>query len=146
MKRILVGLDGSEHERPTLATAVKLVTQLGGKLVLFRAVSLPVGLPANALALSPDNVGIMLADTARQHLEALARDLSPIIIDRIQVEVGVPWRAVCDTAKADQCDLIIVGSHGYSGIDRIIGTTAAKIVNHAPCSVLIARPDLSLNS
>src|SRR4051812_46744048 len=135
MKRILVGLDGSEHERPVLATAVRLVTQLGGKLVLFRAVSLPIGLPSSALALSPDNVGVMLADTARQHLEMLARDLPPAVIDRIQVEVGVPWRAVCDAAKADQCDLIIVGSHGYSGIDRIIGTTAAKIVNHAPCSV-----------
>jgi nucleotide-binding universal stress UspA family protein len=142
MKRILVGLDGSDHERPVLATAVKLVTKLGGKLVLFRAVSLPVGLPSSALALSPDNVGIMLAEAARTHLEQLARDLPPEILDRIQVEVGVPWRAVCDTAEADQCDLIVVGSHGYSGIDRLIGTTAAKIVNHAPCSVLIARPDL----
>jgi universal stress protein F len=142
MKRILVGLDGSDHERPVLATAVKLVTQLGGKLVLFRAVSLPIGLPAHALALSPDNLGVILADSAKQHLELLARELPAIILDRVQVEIGVPWRAVCDTAKYDQCDLIIVGSHGYSGIDRLIGTTAAKIVNHAPCSVLIARPDL----
>jgi len=142
MKRILVGLDGSDHERPVLATAVKLVSQLGGKLVLFRAVSLPIGLPSNVLALSPDNLGVVLADSAKQHLEQLARELPPGILDRVQVEIGVPWRAVCDTAKSDQCDLIIVGSHGYSGIDRLIGTTAAKIVNHAPCSVLIARPDL----
>jgi nucleotide-binding universal stress UspA family protein len=146
MKRILVGLDGSEHERPVLATAVHLVTRLGGKLVLFRAVSLPIGLPASALALSPDNLGLVLAESAKQHLDQLARELSPDIVERTQVEIGVPWRAVCDIAEADQCDLIVVGSHGYSGIDRLIGTTAAKIVNHAPCSVLIARPDLSLST
>jgi nucleotide-binding universal stress UspA family protein len=144
MKRILVGLDGSPNERNVLDIAVKLSSQLGGKLVLFRAVSLPIGLPSNALALPPDNIGLMLADTAKQHLDQVARTLPSDIIDRVQVEIGVPWRAVCDTAEADQCDLIVVGSHGYSGIDRLIGTTAAKIVNHAPCSVLIARPGLTL--
>ncbi|HXX83175.1 MAG TPA: universal stress protein, partial [Casimicrobiaceae bacterium] len=62
--------------------------------------------------------------------------------DRVQVEIGVPWRAVCDVAIADKVDLIVVGSHGYGGVDRIIGTTAAKIVNHAHCSVLVARKPL----
>jgi nucleotide-binding universal stress UspA family protein len=139
MKRILVGLDGSSSEQHVLDAAVKLATNLGGKLVLFRAVSLPIGLPQSALALPPDNLAIVLADGARQHLEQLARNLPRDIIDRVQVEIGVPWRAVCDTAVADQCDLIVVGSHGYGGIDRLIGTTAAKIVNHASCSVLVAR-------
>jgi nucleotide-binding universal stress UspA family protein len=139
MKRILVGLDGSASEQHVLDAAVKLATNLGGKLVLFRAVSLPIGVPASALALPPDNLAIVLADGARQHLEQLAQRLPRDIIDRVQVEIGVPWRAVCDTAQADQCDLIVVGSHGYGGIDRLVGTTAAKIVNHATCSVLVAR-------
>ena len=139
MKRILVGLDGSQSEQHVLDAAVRLATQLGGKLVLFRAVSLPIGVPPSALTLPPDNLAIMLADGARQHLEQLAQTLPPAIVDRTQVEIGVPWRAVCDTAAADQCDLIVVGSHGYGGIDRLVGTTAAKIVNHAHCSVLVAR-------
>jgi len=100
------------------------------------------GLSGSGLTLSDnstDNLAIMLADGARQHLEQLAQTLPPAIVDRTQVEIGVPWRAVCDTAAADQCDLIVVGSHGYGGIDRLVGTTAAKIVNHAHCSVLVAR-------
>lgn len=139
MNRILVGLDGSESERHVLDTAVSLASKLGGRLVLFRAVSLPIGLPAQALALSPDNVGALLADSAQQHLQALAADLPAELVERVQVEMGVPWRAVCDTAEADNADLIVIGSHGYGGIDRLMGTTAGKIVNHASCSVLVAR-------
>jgi nucleotide-binding universal stress UspA family protein len=139
MNRILVGLDGSESERHVLETAVSLASRLGGKLILFRAVSLPIGIPAQALALSPDNVGSLLADSAREHLEVLAKSLPAELVERVQVEMGVPWRAVCDTAEADGADLIIIGSHGYGGLDRLIGTTAGKVVNHAPCSVLVAR-------
>lgn len=139
MKRILVGLDGSPSERDVLATAVKLATSLGGKLVLFRAVTLPTELPPRALALPPDDVAALLGEDARQHLEALAHDVAPAILERTEVATGVPWRAVCDAAARDRADLVVVGSHGYGGIDRLIGTTAAKIVNHAPCSVLVAR-------
>jgi nucleotide-binding universal stress UspA family protein len=139
MNRILVGLDGSESERHVLETAVSLASRLGGKLILFRAVSLPIGIPAQALALSPDNVGSLLADSAREHLEVLAKSLPAELVERVQVEMGVPWRAVCDTAEADGADLIVIGSHGYGGLDRLVGTTAGKIVNHAPCSVLVAR-------
>jgi universal stress protein F len=139
MNRILVGLDGSESERYVLDTAVSLASRLGGRLILFRAVSLPIGLPAQALALSPDNIGGMLATSAREHLETLAKSLPAELVERVQVEMGVPWRAVCDTAEADNADLIIIGSHGYGGLDRLVGTTAGKIVNHASCSVLVAR-------
>ncbi len=142
MKRILVGLDGSPHERHVLETAVKLAQKLEGKLILFRAVSLPIDLPPGALAMPPDDLATLLTDGAKQHLQKLATEIAPAlpgIIERVQVELGVPWRAVCDVARDDKADLVIIGSHGYGGIDRLIGTTAAKIVNHAQCSVLIAR-------
>ena len=139
MKRILVGLDGSPSERSVLDTAVKLARSLGGKLVLFRAVTLPLELPPRALALPPDDVAVLLGETAREHLDELARALPAAVVERTQVATGVPWRAVCDAAREDRADLIVVGSHGYGGIDRLIGTTAAKIVNHAHCSVLVAR-------
>ncbi len=142
MQRILVALDGSPNERNVLAAGVALAQKVGGKLVLFHAVSLPVPLPPSALAVPPDDVGVMLADDARAHLAELVRDVPPGLIERVQVEIGVPWRAVCDVAEADKVDVIVVGSHGYGGVDRIIGTTAAKIVNHAHCSVLVARKPL----
>jgi nucleotide-binding universal stress UspA family protein len=142
VKRILVGLDGSPSEGAVLAAAVKLATQLGGKLVLFHAVNLPMALPPEALAVAPDQVGVLLAKEAERHLQSLAGRVPAGVIERIQVELGVPWRAVCELAKKDGADLVVVGSHGYGGIDRLIGTTAAKIVNHAHCSVLVERTPL----
>jgi nucleotide-binding universal stress UspA family protein len=55
------------------------------------------------------------------------------------VVVGAPWEAVCNAARTTAVDVIVIGSHGYSGLDRLLGTTAARIVNHAPCSVLVVR-------
>ena len=55
------------------------------------------------------------------------------------VAVGVPWQAISHTAQAIHADLVIVGSHGYGGVDRLLGTTAAKVVNHSPCSVLVVK-------
>ena len=142
MQRILVALDGSPNERNVLGAAVALAQKLGGKLTLFHAVCLPVPLPPSALAVPPDDVGVMLADQSRAHLAELVRDVPPALVARVQVEIGVPWRAVCDAAEAAKADLIVVGSHGYGGVDRLIGTTAAKIVNHARSSVLVARAPL----
>ena len=57
-----------------------------------------------------------------------------------RAEIGTPWRTVVAAAQREQADDIVVGSHGYGGIDRLLGTTAAKIVDHADCSVFVARP------
>ena len=55
------------------------------------------------------------------------------------MHVGVPWDTICTVAKEDNVDLIVIGSHGYDILDRIVGTTAAKVVNHADRSVLVVR-------
>jgi nucleotide-binding universal stress UspA family protein len=139
MARIFVGLDGSPSERHVLAAAVKLASKLGGRLILFHAVNLPLSLPVTALAVTPDEVGVLLTRQSEQHMKELAAKLPPELVERVQVEVGVPWRTLCAFAESDGAELIVIGSHGYSGIDRLIGTTAAKVVNHAHCSVLVER-------
>jgi universal stress protein F len=139
MKRILVGLDGSERQEKVLSAAALLAERLGARLILFRAVGLPVELPAQALGLTPEGVERTLGELARGELEAAAKRVAPSLVERVQVAIGMPWRAICDAARQDQVDLIVVGSHGYGGVDRLIGTTAAKVVNHADCSVLVSR-------
>ena len=139
MKKLLVGLDGSDHERVVLAAARDLAERLGAKLILFRAVPLPVEIPANALGVPPTSLGDMLEDMARQHLHELAKQLPPALLDRELVTLGSPWRSICDAAKACEVDLVVIGSHGYGGLDRLLGTTAARVVNHADRSVLVVR-------
>jgi universal stress protein F len=139
MKRILVALDGSTGQGAVLDAAVTFGSKLGAKLILFHAVAIPLHLPPHALAVPPADVGGLLSDTARTQLEELARQTPAGLVERIQVEVGTAWRAVCETAKSDDVDLVVIGSHSYGGIDRLLGTTAAKIVDHSPCSVYVVR-------
>ena len=138
MKRILVCLDGSPTQVSVLDAAATVAAALGAKLILFHAVAIPVHLPQQALAVPPTDVGGLLSDMARTQLEELAQARADLV-ERIQVEIGTAWRAVCETAKADGVDLVVIGSHSYGGIDRLLGTTAAKIVDHAPCSVYVVR-------
>ena len=138
MKRILVGLDGSPAQVAVLDAAAQIASALGAKLILFHAVAIPLHLPQQALAVPPTDVGGLLSDMARTQLEELAQARADVV-ERLQVEIGTAWRAVCETAKADGVDLVVIGSHGYGGIDRLLGTTAAKIVDHAPCSVYVVR-------
>ena len=57
-----------------------------------------------------------------------------------EVVVASPWQALCMSAQAHEVELIVIGSHGYGGLDRVLGTTASRVVNHALCSVFVVRP------
>lgn len=53
---------------------------------------------------------------------------------------GSPAKEICKFAHETRCDLIVMGSHGRSGIERILlGSVAEHVVRHAPCAVLAVR-------
>jgi nucleotide-binding universal stress UspA family protein len=53
---------------------------------------------------------------------------------------GKPYQKILETAKDKGADIIVLGSHGYTGIRRVyIGSTAERVVRHAPCHVLVVR-------
>jgi universal stress protein F len=139
MDRILVGLDASPRAVGVLQTAVELARRGGGKVLLFRAVGIPVGIPHEAYSMSPASLADLLEAEAKRYLELAAAKVPPEMLLGTVIGVGTPWQAVCTAADHNNIDMIVIGSHGYSGIDRLIGTTAAKIVNHATQSVLVVR-------
>jgi len=140
MKRILVCVDASQRAPHVLATAVDLARRLDAKIRLFRAVGLPPEIPANIYSISPNKVPDLLLDKAKQDLTELSRDVPPELLDGLFTQIGSPWDAICTAAHTHDADLIVLGSHGYGALDRILGTTAAKVANHADRSVLIVRP------
>lgn len=139
MNRILVGLDASPRTEDLLESAVDLARRIGAKLILFRAVGLPHEIPIEAYTLSPAALGELLEREAKQYLDKVSAAVSPGLVLETVVGVGTPWQAICAAADHHQADLIIIGSHGYSGLDKLIGTTAGKVVNHAKQSVLVVR-------
>jgi nucleotide-binding universal stress UspA family protein len=139
MKQILVGLDGSPRAAHVLATAAIIARGQGGKLTLVRSVGLPPDVPQDFWKATDEPLLTLLQRNAKESLEALAADTPKDLVAGLEVIIGVPWQAVCDRAREIGAGLIVVGSHGYGGLDRLLGTTAAKVVNHAPCSVLVVR-------
>jgi nucleotide-binding universal stress UspA family protein len=146
MHRILVGLDASPRSKLVLDAAVDLARKTSSKLVLFRAVGIPVELPPEAYALPPDSLAELLEGEARKFLERESAAVPGELLGGVKVAVGTPWQAICEAAKTENVDLVMIGSHGYQGLDRLIGTTAAKVVNHADRSVLVVRAAERLTS
>ncbi len=139
-KPYLVALDNSPRSSLVLGTAIGLAKAASTKLVLFRAVGLPGDLPVEAYAMPPDHVIDVLRQRASRELEEAARAIPTGVPFAIRVEVGTPWQAICTAGEEENAALIVLGSHGYSGLDRLLGTTAARVVNHANRSVLVVRP------
>jgi nucleotide-binding universal stress UspA family protein len=139
MQRVLVCIDGSPRQPHVLEAAAGLARRTGARLVLFQSVGLPHGMPVEAWRLSPNDVVRSLEEGARANLTTCERALDPALRGGIKVTIGVPWESICRAAREEDVDLVVLGSHGYDALDRVVGTTAAKVVNHADRAVLVVR-------
>lgn len=140
MQRILVGLDASAQAPAVLSAAIDLAKRTGAKLKLFRAVGLPVDLPTNVWTIPAQQIVDSFLETARAELGRFAKQVPSELLEGTSAQVGIAWDALCAVAREEDVDMIVIGSHGHRFLDRLIGTTAAKVVDHADRSVLVVRP------
>jgi universal stress protein F len=141
MKRILVAVDASPCAPSVIEAGVELARTSGAKIHLLRVVGLPPEpLPMNGITAAPPTQvldGILV--TAKRDMGDIARRVPPELVEAGSTQVGVAGDSICSYAREHDVDLIVIASHGYRFIDRIIGTTAAKVVNHADRPVLVVR-------
>jgi universal stress protein F len=138
-KTILVALDGSPRAPNVLARAIAMAHEEGTQLVLMRAIGLPADVPQDLWKTTDRPLLEVLEERAKTYLKECALEVPEPVRGASRVVVGSPWHSICEAARGLHADLIVLGSHGYSGIDRLLGTTAAKVVDHASCSVLVVR-------
>jgi nucleotide-binding universal stress UspA family protein len=139
MKRILVALDQSPRAPEVLARASAIARATGAELYLFHAVGIPAEIPRDAFRSSPNELVETWRAEAVRDLERRAAAVEPSVVVHVLVHVGQPWVSICAAARENDVDLIVVGSHGHSALDHVLGTTAGKVVNHADRSVLVVR-------
>lgn len=139
MKRILVALDSSERAPIVLAAALRLATLADAKLVVYRAIGVPPDMPRELFEMTDLRLEDVLMRNAHEGLSRLVRDVPPERIERLATSFATPWNGICETARDCDADLIVLGSHGYGGLDRLLGTNANKVVNHADRNVLVVR-------
>jgi nucleotide-binding universal stress UspA family protein len=141
-KRILVALDGSTRAPTVLQAASQLAELAGARLVLYRAITVPPDLPREVLIETDTRLEDVLTGNAQNELAQLAEPLRPELVEKIVTAFAIPWDGICRSARELDVDLIVIGSHGYGGLDRILGTVASKVVNHADRNVLVIRSAL----
>ena len=142
MKRILVALDGSPRAPKVLEAATRLAELAGAKLVLYRAITVSTDMSQEALLTTELQLEDLLVSSARTNLQQIAEHVRGELIEQIVTTFATPWDGICRAAQERDVDLIVIGSHGYGGIDRLLGTVAAKVVNHADRNVLVVRTAL----
>jgi len=133
---ILAAVDGSPRAPSVVDAAVEMAERFDATIHLFRSVALPQDFPA-AAHMPKDVLPAFLEDEAHRALEALAAGHPRIRIESLETTMPAPWRAILAAAAKCHADLIVIGSHGHSGWDRILGTNAARVADNATCSVLV---------
>ncbi len=144
-KHILAALDGSARASQVLHHAAELAVRTGARLHLGHAVNVPLGLPADTWTLTGDELQARLIEHGLRELtrvvQTLHPSLTPILWGERLCRIGRPAQVIIDLADELKVDLVVIGSHGYGPLDRLLGTTAARVVNHAHSNVLVVRAE-----
>ena len=156
-KRILCPMDLSEFSLDGLRLAIKVAESCDATLDILHVIHNPFDElymtaiaetnPAlsEAYAMEPQKRANILRATA-EHSEVLLKQFCRDTVKdyakvRYHIGTGDPFEAILDGATDYMTDLIVLATHGRTGIKRlVIGNVAEKIVRHAPCPVLTVKP------
>lgn len=143
IRTILMPTDFSEYAEHAFTWALEMAADWQAKLVLFHAAA-----PISPLAF-PDSVYLpelrrleadMLADAKKRMSEFVGKKESGAVVVETRVVVGEPIYEICQAVGREQADLIIMGSHGRTGLSHVLlGSVAERVIRHASCPVLVAR-------
>jgi nucleotide-binding universal stress UspA family protein len=136
--KVLVATDGSEHSMKAVQRALELAEKQGAQVTLMSVAYYG----ADYLTGMPPNIKDKLEDEARAALAKAKAvfDAKNLPVETV-LEAGlVPANLIIRKAADDKFDRIIIGSTGMNALERILmGSTAAKVVAHAPCEVTVVR-------
>jgi len=141
-QRILVPIDFSNGSLMALEYAVALAHQLQSKLILLHIVEPSIHQDSDFRVSPPSSeANQMLVEAGRKRLVALAEKRIALGLQvEALVRMGHPHSEIPDTARAMAAEMIVVGTHGSTGLEHLVlGSTAERIVRHAPCPVLTVR-------
>jgi len=141
--KILCPTDFSPGAERALQLAARLAGDTGAELVIAHAWYIPAAAYAVEAPFLP-NVTQQMVDDAQRGLDAAVRDATAAGAKYVTGKLlnGVPWAEIVGQLEHQAFDLCVIGTHGRTGLARILlGSVAEKVVRHAPCSALAVRPD-----
>lgn len=142
-KRILVPTDGSEITAHAVATALGLAKALGAEVfTLCVKEPFPYGAVAEMQPTPPQEFFDAQELNAARNVRAVvdACDAAGLVCHAQTVEGLQPWEAIVDHAAAQHCDLLVMGSHGRSGLASLfLGSETQDVLKHTRIPVLVVR-------
>ena len=142
IKKVLVPIDFSDYSKSSLKYAVNFAKHFKADLSLVYVVEPVVYPPDFSMGqIAVPSINIDLDQRANEELENLAsKEIPPELKVNVIVKTGKPFIEIIDTATEKDIDLIVIATHGHSGMEHILfGSTAEKVVRKAPCPVLTLR-------
>lgn len=135
--KILVPLDGSEIAEQAIERAVDVARQYQAELHFVRAFSMPIIAPSACAAVDLNEIKAAQNKAVREYLNSHAVDELDCYFHALEGDAG---ESILNLADNENYDLIVLTTHGRSGISRwIFGSIAEKIVRHANCPVMTVR-------
>ncbi|HEY3497285.1 MAG TPA: universal stress protein [Polyangiaceae bacterium] len=141
---VLVALDFSDGSRAALEQAAFIAKQTRAGLHALHVWQVPEFVPPNARANDASTLAKAVETQARRDLDSFVFDAraSGIAIDQAFTECGLPSAVIVEVAKRGAYELIVLGTHGRTGIAHaLLGSVAERVLRRAPCPVLVVRAD-----
>ena len=136
--KVLVATDGSEHSMKAVQRGLELAEKQGAQVTLMAVAYYA----ADYLEGMPPNIQDKLEDEAKAALKKgkALFDAKNLPVETVMEAGLVPANLIIAKAQDDKFDRIVIGSTGQNALERILmGSTAAKVVAHAPCEVTVVR-------
>ena len=134
-KTILIPVDMAHvAEVNSIIDSASVHSGSNSKIILLNVVE---EIPNWAAVELPSGILDKSVQSSLEKLQALAGSASTEM--EVEVRIGHPYKTILEVAEEKSTDLIIVASHRPGFQDYFLGSTAAKVVRHATCSVLVVR-------
>ncbi len=141
IQKILVPYNFSQHSEHALEWAIELAERYQARLELLHVIHILPPVVDIAGDVYEQAEQAQLA-TAQKHLETVGTKKThgtPVMLGS-HVRRGVPFQTICDEAATRKAGLIVMGSHGRTGLSHVfIGSVAERVLRHAPCPVLVTK-------
>ena len=143
--KIVIGIDDSKHSEAALEFVKRMQWPPRTEVVVVSAVRPTVLLYTEVFVPAPDTMERVSDEQRTYHQELVSgaeRELRECgFLTSARVLIGDPREALIEAARQEKADLIVVGSHGRSGVAKLVmGSVASHVVTHAGCNVLVVRP------
>ena len=143
-EHILVAVDLTDECDPVINRASESAKANGAKLSLIHIVEPMAMAFGGDVPMDLSQLQQQQFDQAKERLERLIAKYPQLHKDYCHLNYGQPRKEIHALAKAQNCDLIVVGSHGRHGLALLLGSTANDVLHGAPCDVLavsLKKPD-----